>query len=101
MAVDEYSKRKEKLIQALRTVASMNLNDITCVVCELLRENDELVQQISSLKKEMTEQEATAMEIIRNRDAKISQLESLKSIQDVENRLYKEIKSRLGGNPDE
>ena len=97
MTVDEYQKRKETLILALRTVATMDLNDISFVVCELIRENKDLTEQVKRLKEGMAENEANFMDIIKRRDAELESLKSQKKLLDDQARAYKNIKCRLGG----
>lgn len=97
MTVAGYQKRKEELIQAVKTVASMDLNDISLVVCELIRENKDLTEQVKRLKEDMAENEATFLEIIQRREAELDALKVSKKIKDEMEKTYKQIKAALGG----
>ena len=78
-------KRREELIEAIKTVASMDVNDITNVMFTLMKENEELKQQLNRLKEDKEENEATYEKIIND----------LK--QDVKN-ANKGLRRKAGGN---
>ena len=52
MTVEEVLERKEKMIQAVKTLISMDINDITVVMIEILRENQALKAKVDAYEAE-------------------------------------------------